>query len=141
MSVAATSSVECACVDPAKVHVLWGHVAHFIRRAMERGGMGSFADVEHDVLFGNAFLWVATEPGVILAAAVTKVTAPGGKRLCTIVACGGHDWGRFGHLIAHLEQYAADEHCAALEICGRPGWVRMLAGYRTVKVVIRKELV
>jgi hypothetical protein len=131
---------ELACVPPGEVARLWPHLAHYIARAMARGGMGRFADVEADVLGADAYLWVATAAGAILAAAVTKVTGAGSARLCTIVACGGHDWPRFRFLIAGLESYARAEGCTAVEICGRPGWQRRLAGYRTVKVVIRKGL-
>lgn len=133
-------SAELSCVDPAQVPKLWPHVSHLIRRAMERGRMGRFADVEADVIGANAYLWLAVDSGSVLAAAVTRVTNEPDGRLCTIVACAGHDWPRFGFLIAGLEDYARAEGCAALEICGRPGWQRRLTGYRTVKVVIRKEL-
>ena len=54
-------SAELCCVDPAQVAKIWPHVAHFIRRAMERGGMGRFDDVERDVLSANAYLWLAIE--------------------------------------------------------------------------------
>jgi hypothetical protein len=134
------ASAELACVPPGDIARLWPHVAHHIARAMTRGGMGRFADVEADVLGGNAYLWVAIEAGQILAAAVTKVTGEGCARLCAIVACGGDDWPRFGFLIAGLESYARADGCAAVEICGRPGWQRRLAGYRTVKTIIRKAL-
>lgn len=127
-------------MDPAKVPALWPHVSHFIRRAMTRGGMGLFEDVEKDVLGANAYLWVASEDQSILAVAITKVTVePNGRRLCTIVACGGYDWPRFGPLIEVLESYARAEDCRAIEVCGRPGWARLLQ-YRTTKVVLRKEL-
>jgi hypothetical protein len=102
--------------------------------------MGRFQDVEADVLANNAYLWLAIDSGSLLAAAVTKVTAENGERLCTIVACSGYDWERFGKLIEGLEKYARAEGCAAMEICGRPGWSRRLKDYRTVKIVIRKEL-
>ncbi len=127
-------------MPPDKVGLLWPHVAHYIARAMQRGGMGKFADVEADVLGANSYLWVATENGAILAAAVTKVTERDGERVCTIVACGGYDWQRFGHLIEGLEKYARAESCGTIEICGRPGWQRMLAGYRTVRVVLAKDI-
>ena len=107
---------------------------------MARGRMGRFADVEADVLGSNAWLWLAIESGSVLAAAVTKVTQDNGERLCTIVACAGHDWTKFGPLIAGLEAYARAERCAAIEICGRPGWMRRLPDYRLAKVVIRKRL-
>jgi hypothetical protein len=136
-----SASAELACVPPDRVAALWPHVAPDIARAMARGGMGRFADVEADVLGANAYLWLALHADAILAAAVTKVTQEeGGARLCTIVACGGRDWPRFGVLIAGLEDYARAEGCARIEICGRPGWQRRLPGYRTVKVVMRKAL-
>jgi hypothetical protein len=130
---------EAACVDPRQVHILWPHVSHLVRRAMERGRMGRFEDVQRDVLAGNAYLWAATEDGKILAVAVTQIGRDTKGRLCTIVACGGAGWRRFGHLIEVLENYARDEACGAIEVCGRPGWARLL-NYRTTRVVLRKEL-
>ena len=101
--------------------------------------MGRFEDVQGDVLGGNAYLWAATEDGKILAVAVTQISRDAKGRLCTIVACGGHGWPRFGHLIDVLEKYARDEGCRAVEVCGRPGWARLL-NYRTTRIVLRKEL-
>jgi len=133
-------SAELACVDPALVATIWPHVAHLIRRAMARGGMGRFADVERDVLAANAYLWLAIEAGAVLAAAVTQVTQGSDHRLCTIVACGGRDFARWGNLIEGLENYARAENCARIEIAGRPGWRRRLPDYRLAKIVLRKEL-
>src|ERR1051325_9459337 len=104
-------SADLCCVDPAQVEKIWPHVAHLIRRAMARGGMGRFADVERDVLGANAYLWLAIESGTVLAAAVTQVTQEQDQRLCTIVACGGRDWRRWGALIEGLESYARAEGC------------------------------
>lgn len=107
---------------------------------MARGRMGRFADVEADVRGGNAYLWLAVDSDSVIAAAVTKVTQDDGGRLCTIVACAGHDWKKFGPLIAGLEAYARAEGCGRIEICGRPGWRRRLPDYRLAKIVIRKRL-
>ena len=127
-------------MEPTQVATIWPHVSHLVRRAMARGRMGCFADVEADVLGANAYLWLAIDSGSVLAAAVTKVTAENGERLCTIVACAGHEWKKFGPLIAGLEAYARAEGCVAIEICGRPGWRRRLPDYRLAKIVIRKRL-
>jgi hypothetical protein len=134
------AKVELCCVDPAQVADVWPHVSHLIRRAMERGGMGRFEDVERDVLSANAYLWLAIESGSVLAAAVTQVTQEKDHRLCTIVACGGHHWTRWGGLIEGLESYARAENCRRMEIAGRPGWLERLPDYRLAKIVIRKEL-
>lgn len=133
-------SAELCCVDPAQVASIWPRISHFIERAMERGGMGRFEDVERDVLSANAYLWLAVESGSVLAAAVTQVTQQKDHRLCTIVACGGHGWERWGALIAGLENYARAESCRRMEIAGRPGWLKRLPDYRLAKIVIRKEL-
>jgi hypothetical protein len=135
-----SASAELCCVDPAHVANIWPHVAHLIRRAMARGRMGRFADVERDVLGANAYLWLAIESGAVLAAAVTQVTQQQDHRLCTIVACGGRDFARWGNLIEGLEDYARAENCARMEIAGRPGWLRRLPDYRLAQIVIRKEL-
>lgn len=135
-----SASAELVCVPPDRVKEIWPHVLHLIAKAMERGRMGRFEDVQTDVLGGNAFLWLAIENGSVLASAVTKVTNEPGERLCTIVACGGYAFERWGRLIEGLEKYARAENCVAVEICGRPGWSRALKGYRTTKVIIRKGL-
>ncbi len=135
-----SASAELVCVDPGRVGEVWPHVAPMIARAMARGGMGRFADVERDVLSANAYLWLAIADGSVLASAVTQVTTQMDHRLCTIVACAGCDYGRWGALIEGLENYARAENCQRMEICGRPGWLRRLPGYRLAKIVIRKEL-
>lgn len=135
-----SASAELRWVEPADVPKIWPHISHLIVRAMFRGGMGRFEDVERDVLTNNAYLWLAIESNSVLATAVTKVTTEKDHRLCTIVACGGHDWERWGSLIEGLEKYARAENCQRMEICGRPGWVKRLPGYRTAKVVLRKEM-
>jgi hypothetical protein len=131
---------ELCCVDPAHVPIVWPHVSGAIHRAMMRGGMGRFVDVQEDLRVANANLWLAIEGNAVLAVAVTKVTAGESERVCTIVACAGRRWPRFGALIEGLENYARAEDCGAVEICGRPGWLRRLKDYRLVKAVIRKSL-
>jgi hypothetical protein len=140
LSRSALRRAELGCVDPAQVSKIWPHVSHLIRRAMDRGGMGRFEDVQRDVLTANAYLWLAVESGSVLAAAVTQVTQQADHRLCTIVACGGLGWTRWGGLIEGLESYARAENCQRIEIAGRPGWRKRLPDYRLVKIVIRKEL-
>ena len=128
------------CVDPARVHEVWPHVAPLIARAMRRGGMGEVAAVERGLLGGAALLWLAWDGEKILAAAVTELARHDGVKLCPIVACGGADFVRFGPLIAGLEHYARAEGCARVRICGRKGWARRLPDYSIKRVIIEKQL-
>jgi hypothetical protein len=132
---------ELVCVDPARVHAVWSHVAPLVARAMRRGGMGAFADVERSLGQGRALVWLAWDGKDILAAAVTQLDLIDGVKLCTIVACGGQRFARFGHLIRGLERYAEAEGCTRVRICGRKGWARLLPDYRIQRVIIEKELI
>jgi hypothetical protein len=132
-------SASLVCVDPARVGELWPHVAAYIRRAMQRG-QGDFAGTERDVLAGRALLWLAHVEHHVLAAAVTQIAEDHAGKLCNLVACGGHDWDRFGHLIGGIEKYARDEGCQAVEITGRKGWSRRLRDFSVKHVTLRKEL-
>src|SRR5262252_1678664 len=93
---------------------------------------------------GTALLWLAWDGERILAAAVTELAhedcAKDRAKVCTIVACAGEDFARFGHLIAGLEAHARAEGCARMRICGRRGWQRRLPGYALARVVIEKRL-
>ena len=135
------SMAELVCVPPSYVNTLWQRVNAHILSAMERGGMGNYSDVERGVRSGAMQLWLAFNDGEILAAAVTELTKrTNGELECTIVACGGNERDTWLHHIAALEDFARAEGCSRVRICGRPGWRRILNGYRTRKVIIEKEL-
>jgi hypothetical protein len=131
---------ELVCVDPARVSEVWPHVAPLIAGAMRRGGFGELVDVARGLRSGGALLWLAWDGKAILAAAVTELTSRDGVKLCTIVACGGREFARFGPLIGGLERYARAEGCARMRICGRKGWVRLLPDYSVQRVIIEKAL-
>jgi len=137
-SVAAVPAL--VCVDPARVAEIWPHVAPLVAAALARGGDGDLAAVECALARGRALLWLAWDGKKILAAAVTEVARLHGETLCTILACGGKGFDRFGALIAGLERYARAEGCARMRIAGRRGWARVLRDYRVKSVVIEKDL-
>jgi hypothetical protein len=122
------------------VAVLWPFARPVIAAAMRRGGISDFSAVERNVLSGGALLWLAWDGREIVAAAVTELTLVHGRKLCTIVACGGRERRRWLHLIAELETFARREGCQAVRICGRRGWLRELPHYRATRVILEKEL-
>ena len=134
------TSVALVCVDPARVAAVWPHVAPLIAHAIVRGGFAAQGDLVVDLRAGRALLWLAWDGDKILAAAVTALACDDGVRLCTVVACGGREFARFGSLLAGLEAYARAEGCARMRICGRKGWLRRLPGYALQRVIIEKRL-
>jgi hypothetical protein len=128
------------CVAPYHVADVWPAVAHHIAASLRRGGLGDVQHVARKVFAGDALLWLAWDGRAIMAAAVTELGAVNGRRICTIVACGGRDRARWQPLIAALEEYARSEDCAATRILGRKGWARVLPDYRNIAIVLEKEL-
>lgn len=102
---------------------------------MNKGGMGSFVQVENNVLHGPDLLWLAVDGDKIAAAGITQLS----DGVCTIVAVAG-EYSRFGHLLSGIEQFARNEGCNRVRVCGRPGWRRRLTGYRTKKVILEKAI-
>lgn len=131
--------VDLVCVDPKRVHEIWPHAKDKIKAAIEQTGLSAFEDTEYDVLSGDQLLWLAWE-NAILAAATTRLTLNGGRKVCEIVACGGDDRDRWLPLIEQIETYAENEGCLSVRIIGRAGWERVLGGYRREYVILEKAL-
>lgn len=127
-------SVDLLCVNPVDTQKVWPLARDLIRAAIERTGLSDFADIEADVLSGDQLLWLAISDR-IEAAATTHLT----RGVCTITACSGHQRERWLPLLARIEKYAKDEGCK-MRIYGRPGWERVLDGYRREYVILEKAL-
>jgi hypothetical protein len=127
------------CIDPAVVRLFWPHARDLIAHAIARGGIGRFADVERDVLSGDALLWLAWDGQAIAAAAVTQLVSTDSSKVCVIVACAGRQMRRWLPLIATIEGYARAEGCALVRIFGRVGWARVLPRYRMSRVILERR--
>ena len=103
----------------------------------------------------------------VQAAAVTELQRTEWRKVCVIVACGAPsrcsrgsrlshpsswaavsraadsraaDMRRWIGLIEKIEEFARAEGCSATRIMGRKGWARVLASYRTKRIVLEKDL-
>jgi hypothetical protein len=133
---------QLICIDPARTHEFWPHIAPLIKAAMVRGAITDFDDVQAAAFDGRALVWIAWNGTAIKAAAVTQLSTVHSERFCTIVACGaaGADRAAWLPLLAGLERYAKSENCQAMRIFGRRGWERLLPDYRPARVLLQKEL-
>lgn len=127
---------ELICVDPARVNEFWPHVKYLIKAAIEQTNLSAFEDIERAVLDGKQLLWIAWNGESIEAAATTSLY----NKACILTACSGHQRERWLPLFKKIEQYAADEGCRTMRIYGRPGWQRVLDGYKANYVILEKEL-
>ena len=131
---------QLVCVDPARIENIWPHVAPLLRRATARTGLSAFAEIERDILNGNALLWVAWNGQMIEAVASTILQQTDAGRVCVITACAGAKMANWLPLIGTIEIYAKDEGCTCVRIFGRKGWARVLDGYRQTHAIIGKRL-
>ncbi len=107
---------------------------------MERGDLGTFVDVEQDVLSGGALLWLVWEDPIVLGATVTQIITQDNRKICMVVACGGEDGRSWVHLISKIEDYARNEGCELSRIVGRKGWMKLLPDYKESRVILEKAL-
>jgi len=135
---------ELVCVDPGRVHEIWPAVAPLLRRAIARTGLSAFADIERDILTGQALLWIAASGEgssvAVDAVASTCLQQTDAGKVCVITACAGANMSRWLPLITGIEDYARDEGCTCVRIFGRKGWLRVLEGYRAKFMILDKEL-
>jgi hypothetical protein len=125
-------------VQPAELGRLWDRVAPLIERGLRRG-CGFALDDVRGTLEGGARQLFVTWPGVDCALVTEDVTYPRERVLHVFLLAGRlpADWRQ---ILAGLEAWAAARGCRAIELRGRRGWTRKLAGYGAPAVIMRKEL-
>jgi hypothetical protein len=131
-----SASAKVVCVKPDLAWTIWPKVEHWVRAAMERGGLGLFDDVKEDVLNGDALAWLVWDEPNLVGVVITQIT----EDVCCIVACGGDGILSRLPLLKTIEQYAIAEGCARMRIMGRKGWLRALPDYREHRIVLEKDL-
>lgn len=137
---ALSQSAKAIFIPHKNIASFWDKAAPWIKNAMERGDMGTFATVQADVFSGHASLWLVWDEPVVLGAAVTQIIEQDNRLICMIVACGGEDAGSWVHLIAEIEKYAKAHECELMRIVGRKGWMRVLPDYKESRVILEKAL-
>jgi hypothetical protein len=131
---------DLVCVPPKEVQRIWGRAEPLIRAAILQTGLSAWRDIEYDILYGDALLWLALTNGEIDAAAATSLQDIDAGRVCVITACGGANMQRWLPLLDKIEAYAKDEHCILIRIFGRTGWKKVLKGFHETNVVLDKEI-
>jgi hypothetical protein len=133
-------SADLVCVDPKRIHEVWDKAEPLLRAAILRTGLSAWQDIEYDILYGDALLWLCVDQGEILCAGSTSLQDVDAGRVCVITACGGSNLNSWKPLLSQIEQYARREKCIAVRIFGRRGWLRALNGYHETNIVLDKEL-
>lgn len=111
-----------------------------VRAAYLKTDLGHTADLERDVLEGDADLWLAVEDGAIIAAAVTLLVRTDRHLVCQLTALGGRSMAHWLGLLPKLEEWARRNGAAKVRIMGRVGWVCLLQDYRVSGIILERAL-
>jgi hypothetical protein len=110
----------------------WERCKAFLEPACDDGW--TIEDVEREIRARRATFWPLEH-----SAGVTQVqTRPSGRVLLIWMAGGELD-----ELLCHLpamENFARVHECTSIEVNGRPGWERVMSGYRKHAVVLVREI-
>lgn len=121
-------------------------IAPLLLKAVEHSdGRYSFDNVLEGLGTGRFELWGAMKkPASLVAVAVTTVDVfPSGKRAYVVLQLGGSsmaDAAAFFKFLPKMEGMARQAKCDVMQIIGRKGWERDLAGWATISTVYEREL-
>lgn len=133
----------CQQVPPALMDEIWPRVGDWIEAALSKGDRWWMLDGLRREIETNpdCGLFLAMDRQGIYGAAVVMVeTKPNGERVAHFPALGGRDLKRWLHLVSDLKGWAKGRGASRLMIHGRPGWVRVLKGYRQAAVTLETGL-
>jgi hypothetical protein len=123
------------------VDEVWDDVRPWIAEAC-KSSRGKFDenDIRLGLLERDDQLWIWNTP-TAFAVCVTRLSNYPKQRVCNLRIVTGRnrdEWYRTG--LATIEAWARDNGCAAMELCARPGWSRLLSDYDMTHVYLEKRL-
>jgi hypothetical protein len=134
--------VQLLSVPTDLVGVAWPRVAGLIAASARRSPVFVSPLELHDLCAaGKARLLLAEVDGAIAAAGIVSVGPVAGRTVCEILACAGTGMRSWLAGMADVEAWARFHGATSLRFAGRPGWSRVLPGYRvTADALFTKDL-
>ena len=128
------------CVAPHMVGETWPLVRDMI--AAGYAAMGEIAphDLPKWLADKKGLLWISVFEGAIVAAMTTSLVPSPDGLVLRMVSCGGSHMDLWKQCHSQIEEYAKQEGCVRVVSEGRPGWARVLDGYKVKAVVLEKRL-
>jgi hypothetical protein len=132
------------CYDGNNFMEVWPRVEKWLidNGARLMRGNDSVEDVKRDIARSHAQLWVYESP-TAFGIVVSQVVQYPKRKVCFIkfgTGFGAKEWAI--PIITLIEKFADHAECGAVEICARPGWMKLLseAGYGSRHILLTKEL-
>jgi hypothetical protein len=131
-----------AAVEMTDLDAWWPVASPLVDKALPGlRGRWSLEEIEADCRAGNKRLWVVLRGSELLSAVVTVIISFSTQKVCNILLCAGQDMDSWvTEVLDTIDEYAAWEGCAQVEIIGRDGWERKCPDYQKAGVWLVKEL-
>jgi hypothetical protein len=135
-----TEPHKLACVDPKDIEKVWPLVADMIDAGYAAVDEITPPEMREWLSTGKGLLWVSIKDEKIVAVLTTSLTPKRSGLACRMVCCGGAEMDLWKSCQVQIEEYARAEGCVKVIADGRPGWARVLPGFKTVRVSLEKAL-
>lgn len=127
-------------IESCRVDDVWNEIKQLVERACARSFPKFTVDnIKAAVMRRDMQLWVIVEEK-IYAVIVTEIINYPLRRVCRVLIATGSQRERWQHLISEIENWAADHGCVSMDLLARPGWKRILKGYRHSHDQLEKDL-
>ncbi|BDC37922.1 hypothetical protein [Paraburkholderia terrae] len=132
------------CYDGKNFHEVWPRVEKWLidNGARLMRGNDSVEEVKRDIERSHSQLWVF-ETESAFGVVVSQVVQYPLRKVCFIKFGTGYNAKEWAiPIISLIEKFAEHSGCGAVEICARPGWIKLLqeAGYGSRHILLTKEL-
>ena len=136
-------------VEPQSINILWPLVKNLVQKPVDQNlGEFNIEDVYNCLTSWYMHLWIIGDEKEIVVAVVTEfVEYPREKRLRIVLAGGKKNnmdkwFDIFWDKDSEIHKFAKRNNVKRFEVCGRDGWLRVLArvGFKKFCTVLTREV-
>lgn len=129
-------------LEPGTAASQWPVLRDLIDVGYSVGGELMPADMPERIVLGKTLIWIAIddETAKVHAAMTTELVPMRYGLVCWMCQCSGDRMREWSDFHVKIEEYAKAEGCVRVRLVGRPGWERVLDGYKVVTVTLEKVL-
>jgi|TARA_R110000851_G_scaffold325999_2_gene494317 hypothetical protein len=125
-------------VPAEDIPVIQNQIEPLIKKALD--DTYTIKDIIDGIKINKFQLFISWE-GKVESAVVTEVVDYPRKRILRYVLAGGNNINNWIiNIQDKIESFAINNHCQAVEIAGRKGWLRKLKGFKQNIYLMSKEL-
>lgn len=128
------------CVPPGRIMDVWPIVSVMIDQGYAATDEPTPAELPRWLMDGKGQLWVSIFDGAVIAALTTSIVPRRTGLALRMVCCGGCHMNVWRDCHRQIEDFARAEGCDRVLSEGRPGWTRVLNGYKVTAVTLEKRL-